>query len=265
MKSQLIRFKRLSSTIEDFNQTCKTLFSYIQRRGYSSSKFRKLKYEIWYKYDATLKPQQAGDKTIPLIMNYSSLGTQLLSKYRNILKKNDLFLNYKIVSAYRIPKNLRGLLVRADFTNCTTKPTSKGAFITCGGRHCNVCKFSADCTHFESHHTSRVYPIENNLNCKSDNVIYLIWCLKCKVQYVGETSKSLQERFSAHVSCIRTKKQTAIAIHFNGTDHSLLDLKIIAICKIESQKERKTREKQLIVSIQTYYPKGLNYFPIDKC
>ena len=41
------------------------------------------------------------------------------------------------------------------------------------------------------------------VNDHSSNVVYLITCNKCKLQYVGETSKNLNKRFNWHNSCFR--------------------------------------------------------------
>lgn len=50
IKSQLIRFKRLSSTKTDYDNTCKILFDQIRNRGYTLSKLRKEQYNIWFNY-----------------------------------------------------------------------------------------------------------------------------------------------------------------------------------------------------------------------
>ena len=34
------------------------------------------------------------------------------------------------------------------------------------------------------------------MDCASDNVVYLITCKKCGIQYVGETSRNLRRRFN---------------------------------------------------------------------
>ena len=41
------------------------------------------------------------------------------------------------------------------------------------------------------------------LNDHSSNVVYLITCNKCKLQYVGETSQNLNKRFNWHNSCFK--------------------------------------------------------------
>jgi hypothetical protein len=50
IKSQLIRFKRLSSSANDYHNTCKILFSFLKNRGYKSMDLRRAQYEIWYNY-----------------------------------------------------------------------------------------------------------------------------------------------------------------------------------------------------------------------
>ena len=47
-----------------------------------------------------------------------------------------------------------------------------------------------------------------HLNCKSKNVIYLVNCNKCSVQYVGSTSNEFKVRFRNHKSTMLTKKDT---------------------------------------------------------
>ena len=41
------------------------------------------------------------------------------------------------------------------------------------------------------------------VNDHSSNVVYLITCNKCKLQYVGETSENLNKRLNWHDSCFR--------------------------------------------------------------
>ena len=38
--------------------------------------------------------------------------------------------------------------------------------------------------------TGKIYKVRGDLTCKSDNVVYLIGCKKCKQQYVGSAFES---------------------------------------------------------------------------
>ena len=40
-------------------------------------------------------------------------------------------------------------------------------------------------------------------DCHAKNVVYLITCDRCYLQYVDETSKPLNERFNWHRSCMK--------------------------------------------------------------
>ena len=72
---------------------------------------------------------------------------------------------------------------------------------------CKLCHTLSTKDHFVSSSTHRVYEaaIPNNitsLDCNCTNVIYLITCRKCRLQYVGETAQLLRERIRHHNSCI---------------------------------------------------------------
>ena len=48
------------------------------------------------------------------------------------------------------------------------------------------------------------------------NVIYLVTCTKCSVQYEGSTSNEFKVRFRNHKSAMKTNKYTCeVATHFN--------------------------------------------------
>ena len=44
------------------------------------------------------------------------------------------------------------------------------------------------------------------INCKSQNLIYLITCSKCLLQYVGQTCSVISVRFCMHRACMNGKK-----------------------------------------------------------
>ena len=55
--------------------------------------------------------------------------------------------------------------------------------------------------------TKRMYnvivpPGSTYINCHSVNLIYLLTCNNCSLQYVGETVRSLSRRASEHRRCI---------------------------------------------------------------
>ena len=83
--------------------------------------------------------------------------------------------------------------------------------------------------------TNRKYQIAGNCNLSysTSNLVYLITCSKCDNQYVGETEQKLSKRLSGHRSAIKKHANAFIAKHFNQPGHSVADIIIQPIEKIE--------------------------------
>ena len=43
-----------------------------------------------------------------------------------------------------------------------------------------------------------MYQIKSHITCETSNVIYMVQCTKCNLQYIGETKRRLKERFNEH-------------------------------------------------------------------
>jgi hypothetical protein len=75
-------------------------------------------------------------------------------------------------------------LVRADIS---LRSAYNGQCQKCDSRRCMTCK-NIQCTQkFSSTHTEDEFIIYSNANCKTENIIYLLECANCGLQYVGET------------------------------------------------------------------------------
>ena len=57
--------------------------------------------------------------------------------------------------------------------------------------------------HFHSNVDSREYRINYSFNCDSSNVVYLLECTVCGVQYVGSTCTPFRLRFNNYKACNR--------------------------------------------------------------
>ena len=180
--------------------------------------------------------------------------------------------------SYKRPQNLRDLLVHAkskqtikvtqkdpqqrtltDYFSSSAKKQYKIAH--CGLKNCVSCKFiNLNCDTFTSTKTGREYTIREQMNCTTENLVYLITCKSCKYQYCGETSTSLRVRLSNHRCTIKNNRNYPVAKHFNKENHSVKDLEIIPIEKIRvnSKKVRQQREAFWIFELRTLYPEGIN-------
>ena len=147
----------------------------------------------------------------------------------------------------------------------------------CTNSRCKTCpslKTTASVTSNISHRTYFCINNEDiNVSCKSQNLIYLLTCNKCKQQYVGETATKLNIRMNTHrtstTGCehVITHKKECVGFNFSiqvleklvGTGYDgdgLLDSDIT--------KFRQTREDFWIKRLRTIYPYGLNEKALDK-
>ena len=94
----------------------------------------------------------------------------------------------------------------------------------------------------------------------SRKIVYCITCKRCRQQYIGESERSLKERFSEHRGYVSNQKLTkATGHHFNQPGQSISAMTVTIIEKVHSKDElfRKEREKLFIKKINTKY-KGIN-------
>ena len=115
----------------------------------------------------------------------------------------------------------------------------------------------------------------HNINCHSSNLIYLITCKNCMMQYIGETGQTLYKRFGKHRGDINNSNKRVscrtLADHFNiglckdakymvqivekldhtgRTERNVIDT--------SHNKSRSERELHWMLKLRTVYPYGLN-------
>ena len=95
-----------------------------------------------------------------------------------------LFSFSDVLKAFRKPKSLKDILVRADIS---PRSAYNDQCQKCDSRRCMTCK-NIQCTQkFSSTHTGEDFIIYCNANCKTENIIYLLECAICGLQFIGET------------------------------------------------------------------------------
>ena len=75
----------------------------------------------------------------------------------------------------------------------------------CEAQGCKTCPTICAADSTKCHTTGKVHPVQVSAMCKTTDVIYVISCLKCGKQYVGETSQALHLRMNGHRSEDRRK------------------------------------------------------------
>ena len=161
----------------------------------------------------------------------------------------------------------------------------------CGDGHCksikrcksSLCKLRKDffpSDRVVSSSTQRVYdvicpPGTMNLSCNSTNLVYLLTCTKCSLQYVGETIQGLNQRFSEHRQGIENSSAKSgckiLSEHFNSGHCKGAEYKVRILEKmcgsgrtergaidLNARRIRLKRERHWMLKLRTVYPFGLN-------
>lgn len=272
LKSQFIRFKRISSSRNDYDEASRTLMTALRSRGYATRKMRALKNDIWYNHtDGTRQQQQ---ELLPIVVPYNELGIQLSMRWNKYIRSNPNLQHLKIITAYTVGSSLASRLVHSQLKTQqkdnlrqqtinmgkSTKPRQE-----CGPCHhhrCKACLYVRSTHWFSNMITGRNYAIRSRINCRTRNLVYLVSCTKCNIQYVGQTSRELGTRAIEHISAIRRHTDTPVAIHFNLPDHQINHFRITGIDQMASSDNntaRQNREMYWMTTLQTIYPNGLNY------
>ena len=101
------------------------------------------------------------------------------------------------------------------------------------------------------------------MTCATKNVIYLISCKKCGIQYVGETSQALRSRMNNHRQRLNQMCNLFLYQHFYSSGHSEDDIAIEEVSLEEGEclslaSKRLQREEYWYKELATIYPYGLN-------
>ena len=162
--------------------------------------------------------------------------------------------------AYKRPQNIREKLIRSKVPPTPSKRPKREVPGMKKCTNCSVCPFVKEGRTVKSKSTNFKMDINKNVDCSTQNIIYLLSCKKCSVQYIGETERMLKERFSEHRTFVNTNNKTkSTGLHFNSKGHSVSDMEITIIEKVFSSdpRFRKQREKLYIQKFNTRY-RGLN-------
>ena len=108
-----------------------------------------------------------------------------------------------IVFGCRQPKSLQDIQVLTDiFGNSTNR---KKWTPKCNRRNCRYCPPIDKSGEVTSSSTGRKYRSMVNVTCNSSNLIYIIACTICKIQYVGQTKNKILVRMNQHYSSIKDR------------------------------------------------------------
>ena len=179
-----------------------------------------------------------------------------LSKDKNVKFVHD---NYTPIVAYNRPRNLQDYLVSSKFST----NSGVGSTDSCKRSRCSHCARINTGQSFTSNITGETFKLRHNTNCQTKNVIYLITCKKCNIQYIGQTKQPVSKRMNSHKfdvcsNYINPAFSTNVAVHFNSTNHSMNDFSFMPIDVVNNGIDRLCKETFWIHKLKSLIPEGLN-------
>lgn len=247
VKSQLLRFSRICSQEEHFWEATNTLFRVLRTRGYSRSFLRRCLRSF------RVPRAQGAEKRelLPLVTTYSTISSQLnhliKTNFVRFTKDTRVLQKSRVISAFRRNRNLQDILVHSKLS---PPPQSTR----------NLCAEYQHKKWIRNHKTKQIFKISSTSNCKTKNCIYLIFCIRCGSQYVGETKNSIITRLYQHRYNIRQQKETGTYLVKHFLAHGLQCLRIMVLQhnSLWTTNQRKHFEHRWIDKLGTKFPYGLN-------
>ena len=115
----MIRFKRISTTHEDYKEAADTLIKVLITRGYNTTQLRRTKRDIWLDYNANFDTQARRNNNpgeiIPVITYFDNFHWRLNKIWTRHIRDNKVFVDARIIAAFKKHKKLRDLLVKGRF------------------------------------------------------------------------------------------------------------------------------------------------------
>ena len=194
---------------------------------------------------------------IPYVTTFNPNNPEIyptIEQFKPILQRNhelhETFKDKVFLKSKRQPPNLKRLLTKARFTN---KPKEDYKVSKCNEPRCGLCKYISEGP--SANFKGKVFKVNDDMSCKSKNVIYVIQCRGCNEQYIGETV-NLRNRITLHNQHIRHAELRKIPVSGHIADCSDQDPKYFVFpfyqMKTESIMKRKEKEKYFI---RTFLPK----------
>ena len=284
---QALRIRRIVSDDNAFEGRCSDLKGWLKKRGYPDSMIDEQIGRAKNEDRSTLLDREnirAENKRDILVLSYHPC---LSKRVHDIVKNAHPILQYDAehrrvfadlpMVTYRRAKSLCDILVRAKVPKDNVFLGCRG----CNGRSdCQVCDLIACDTHFTSRATGRTFEIRGGpFHCNSSNVVYLLECKTCSIQYVGSAGTDngdnkfrhrCNDYKSKHKQFLKRKNdgtldkgkpipQAALHSHFSQAGHNgICDFSFKIIDGAGSLTEVRKKESFWQYKLKTFLPDGLN-------
>ena len=134
----------------------------------------------------------------------------------------------------------------------------------CGSSRCKTCKHMVEGDSLISNVTNSKYNIvsPSGMDCGTCNVVYLISCKKCGIQYIGKTTQTIRRRVNNHRNKLKQLCDLYLYNHFNSDGHSIDDLQIMPIEEVVvDPAENITLDSKLLIREEYWYKEICSIYP----
>ena len=263
-KKGLLAVNSCDFAVSDFLEIGGEMVSFFEQRGYSPACLQNALQAIRRLDRAGVlnshNPSNQRSERIPLVLTYHPLNERIkriLLRNFNILSSDPetraVFPQPPLV-AYRRDSNLRDILVH---TSDKSQSSFQAGTSPCLNARCRTCHYISSDTSVRGPQYSFV--IKKAFSCQTSGLVYCISCRRCPAVYIGETGRTLRQRFGEHLRSIeKNLPGFPVAKHFNTAGHSIDDALVRGMMLSVDNAQRKRLEMRLIFQLGTSQPRGLN-------
>jgi hypothetical protein len=254
-----LRARRICTKVIDFESEARQITRKLLNRSYPEQLLTDTLQKIRaLNRDDLLKPRiRTKNEKIRYITNYNPnnpLPNNTIKKFSDILHttRKPAITPEDLQVTFSRSTNIRDILVKGNL-NSIHKPRS----CTPCMKKCKTCdRVTTNLAITNS--TKESFPIRGSFNCQSYNIIYLMTCDICNIQYIGESSNTMNTRCRGHESAIRTDQLHPVAKHYNKNNHTPTSYTITAIDQEANKNKRLRLEESWMILMNTLQPYGLN-------
>ena len=234
--SGALRLLRICSREQYLFKRLSQFYGYLISSGYKSKMiFSQFERALSQKRSSLLKPKvkNKSDRVTfvttfhPQMANVRKLHEENADILRKSNKMSSILPSSPLTALRRTP-NLGNILIKTKPRLNSSPSSEMHGCHTCSRPCCILCRdhlIASDS--ITSTVTKQKFPIKQHIHCNSSNVIYIITCSLCNIQYTGQTSTTLRRRINNHKSAIRRPHTTeSVGSHFQQTDHTIKHLRV---------------------------------------
>ena len=269
--SLALRIRTICDKENDQTRRFALLSGHLKKLGYPTPLIEdainraKLRNQIDLRRDSDATDDENDDQTVksvlPFIHTYNPKNPNIFQRIQECMKILDespkmktIMDNNNLVPSRRQPPNLKLLLTNSYFSLVQTE--HKVSKCNDSRHNCQCCYniIEGNCIEMED---GEIFTIQQTMNCKTENVVYVLFCNNCPKTYIGETGQKLCTRTAEHRCHIlnAAHRKLEVSHHvFECAGHLPIPFRIMPIYKMPLNCTRIERESKELFFQKKFCP-----------